>query len=314
MITPSKNKKGKYIMLIRQFRWLLFLIGLLSSFSYSQVSFRGDKPIQKDISFLTTYIQDTNPSQQQIQQAIKIIKQAQYFQIYFEGDYLNQDTVWRKQVNNDWVNVEQIGKSGVSIIIRPFNEKSPSFTSNSPSTEKILEYIRQPVSAGYQPRSGYIAYIPSLEVKTTTFDKCKPIIKKIAYDLYELKTSYKQLQNYDTTNAYLGSWEAPYKSYPRYPGISYRYGIGKEIPNTKGVTEKTTENWCEIALWVKPADGQLDPRVYPRITYPRQGITVCWYVYAEIENKKFIMDANKIIRTDLQPLNDYENELEQKQQ
>jgi hypothetical protein len=298
-------------MLLKQIKWIILFAILFSSLASSQVFLFNNRAQQKDMQFLISYLQNKQPTKEQTQHAIKIIKQAQTFFIHYEGDSLIQDTVWRNQVNLDWVNVVPLTLHyndkkypQVDIVIRPLD-------ATSPSSEKILVYIHQPVLSGYLPISGYITYTPSLEIKKISFEKCKPIIINIANDLYQLKTTYKQLQNYDTTNANLGSWENQYESYPGYPRLMYRFGIGKAIPNTKGATEKTTDYWCEISIWFQPTTGQMDPQIYPRKFYPRQGITACCIVQAGSEYKDFTTEVYKIINTELKPLEKYEKELDQ---
>ena len=168
--------------------------------------------------------------------------------------------------------------------------------------------MKLPINAGYIPKSARIVYIPTMETKKITFDKCNVISTQIADKLEHLQPHFKQLMEFDKDKLTIGKCDN--KEWPHYPEISYRFGFGAEIPNTKGEYEKTTENWCQIQLWFVPVTGRPQARILPGRTYPRQGILASWLIESADEN--FNKKISQIIIRELETLNEYENKLEVK--
>jgi hypothetical protein len=291
-------------MLLKHFTGGVLLVVSLFSISFSQDHVWNNKQPQKDITFLISYLQTKQPTEEQTQQALKIIRQSQSFLLHYDSDSLNKDTVWRKQVHEEWIDVILIAGPSIELLIRPRS-------AGGPSAPFILECIRQPISAGYQPKSGYIVYISNSEIHKTTFLKCQAIMTKIADDLQQIKPKYKQLQNFDKNALSLGYWNDQQESKSRFPRIHFLYGAERFALKTKPKTEPTTEFWCEIIFYFEYSNGQMSP-FNPGRTYPRQGITASFIVRAAKEHNDFTTEVYKIINTELKPLEEYEKELDQK--
>ena len=187
---------------------------------------------------------------------------------------------------------------------------SKLFTSDKPDLQLWLKLMKLPFDSGYKLKSVRIVYQPSMEIKKQSFEKSKKIMAQIVSEIKKNKSEFKQLAEYDKVTVSEGKWENG--DWPtHYPNLFYQYGYGKEIPDTKGAYEKTTENWCSIQIGFEPVRGFGQAQIRSGKTFSRQGIEASWIV--ESESQEFNKAVSDIVIKSLADLDEYEKELEKSQ-
>ncbi len=271
---------------------------------------------QDDAQQLIAHLQQERPDQQQRRETQAIVDKSQVISLDYEKDIpIKSDsdrknrralirTLREKGAFVTGIDHHSQGKiyPRLSITFSRFHREGDS------TPETWLGSMRLPFKAGYELRSAWIAYIPAGDTKKATFQKCGTIAVKIGKELEGLRTRFEQLKDFDGTKLSDREWDGG--DWPQYPGIYYRYGFGAEIPNTKGLYKKTTESWCQISFWFAPMKGYPQAHEQPGKEYSRQGMKACWIVKSA--NDGFNKEVSQIIVSALQPLDEYEKELENK--
>jgi hypothetical protein len=89
--------------------------------------------------------------------------------------------------------------------------------------------------------------------------------------------------------------------------LPLRYGFGDELPNSKGIYEKTTENWCEIRVWFIPITGNLQAQSFGGKVYPAQGVGAYWSISSTDEKLNTLL--KEIIKNTFESLDRFETEV-----
>lgn len=275
----------------------------------------GSCPKYNNAPQLMAYLQCENPDRQQMQEAQDVVDKAQVILLHYEKDTPIKSESDRKNQHILACTLQEKGAFVTPIshhsqdgIYPQLSVTLSRFSDTQMEAKNWLEYMTLPVSASYTLKSVRIVYTPTMDMKKSTFEKCGAISVQIAYELERLKAQFKQLQNFDKNKLSAGKWGS--EEWPRYPGISYRFGFGPKIPNTKGLYEKTTEDWCKIRVWFEPEKGYPQALIYPKKTYSKQGITACWLVRSADDS--FNKKISQLIVRELSPLDEYKKELEVK--
>jgi len=190
---------------------------------------------------------------------------------------------------------------GIGLTLSSFNE-------NGKAPARWLEMAKAPMERGYVVKDIRIIYAPSEDIKRESFARCQRAIETAAQSLEALKPRFGQLQDFGKDKVTGGEWRG--EDWPSYPRISYRFGFGAPMANSKGSYEKTRQDWCEVMLSFKPDSGNPQAMAAPGKSFPRQGLTARWIVQAAGDQAEFKSVALQSISDALTILDDYERELE----
>ena len=247
----------------------------------------------------------------------ELINQAQVLFLEYEKD---EPIKGESDKKNQQALVESLNSRGVIVFGISHHKDGETYpgisatfsklsTYNYPNPGGWLEQMEEPINAGYKLKSVRIVYKPSDEIKTQSLELSKKVMTQIFSELKNIRSDYKQFLEYEKMIMTLGNWDDS-SNFPAYPTLFYRYGYGKEIPNTKGAYEKTTENWCDIQIEFVQVIGFPQAQDRAGKTFPRQGITASWIV--ESDNIEFNEKVSDIIIKSLGVLDRYEDELEKR--
>lgn len=183
-------------------------------------------------------------------------------------------------------------------------------TGHQPDFEEWLRIMKLPLEIKYRPTFVRIIYSPSDSILRIMRESYKLIISQVVNVIDSLMPQYKQLQDFNNTNYSIDIWEKT--TWPCFPNIFYRTGL-REIPNSKGLYEKITNNWCEITMVFEIVNGSPyagGPADRHSKIYPRQGICVRWCVISANDDLNNII--LQTIDNGINSLDIFEKELELK--
>jgi len=313
------EEKMKKLLSIGLAVWLV--VGLLSV-GYAQpnipkenipTDISNDVRQQDDTQKLLIYLQKERVSQKQLAEMQEIINKCQVIFLFYKKDTPIKNESDRR---NQQALVEIPQQKGVYVTPisghrdeKIYLELSATFSVFYMKMEPNhwQELMKLPIDYDYGLDSVHIVYIPSIKIKMTTFQKCQTIMSEITRKLEFLKSRYRQLQEFDKTVLSPGRWNNA--EWPRYASIFYRFGFGEKIPMTKGDYKKTTKNWCEIQVYCAYCTGNPRAAMIPCRIYPRQGVTINWFVLAANNQEIFKKEVSQIIVELLTALDEYEKEL-----
>ena len=175
-----------------------------------------DKKKQNDVQLLMTYLSQGQTSQEQRQKAQDLINRGQVFFLNYERDEPFKDNYDRESRQ---VLVDSLREKGVyitggdhhlegKIYPRLSAHFSKFSTYNNPDPNNWFEQMKLPISAGYELKSVRIVYLPSMEIKKQTFEKCAEVLPQIVNELEKLKPEFKQFAEYDKAKLSTGKWDS----------------------------------------------------------------------------------------------------------
>lgn len=295
-----------------QFIIVIFFSLFLTAPSYG-LGFQNTN--NRDTQKIIDYLKQKDSGEKQVNEIKEIIGRSQALFLSYKKDTPADYTERHLQLMLQSV-IEKTGAFATPISFHNEGKIYPQFevaiSSGGESKEKRwLSCMRLPVDSGYEIKSVRIVYIPSEEMKTTTAEKSKIIFADIENKLEKLKPKYKQLQEFNKDKVRIE--KSVDKEWPGYPIISYRFDFGREIPGTKGGYEHATADWSEIKVWIEPVSARPHCLIHPMKGYPRQGIAVCWIVSSAKYDSDFNKEVSQTIANTLTPLDEYEKELDSKE-
>lgn len=165
-----------------------------------------------------------------------------------------------------------------------------------------LENMQLPIERGYRIEGTEIVYIPSVDVRKKTLNKCRIIVNTIANEVEKsvsLFDEVKWLKKRVSPGKWLGH------SWPEYPEIVYELKYVRETPKREGQIKN--EHFFGVQVWFKRETGEKDYRVCADKMFQRQGISACWRIIAT--DAIFRQLSSQITGIALNILDEYEKEL-----